>query len=160
MELQDNNGQPAMDPSSSTNQPEAGGNNTVDMTAKVTLGDGSQVSIEDLTKGYLRQSDYTKKTQELSEKKKELNLSDEDLKTIDNLKKAGFATADDILNFKKEQADKESLSNFKSNVNLSDKHMKMVQDLKKVNPEKDYLDIAKEYGLINESALNKTKGST
>ena len=41
--------------------------------SKITIDGIGEVDIEELKKGYLRQNDYTKKTQELSNQKKELN---------------------------------------------------------------------------------------
>ena len=41
-----------------------------DATAKVTLADGTETTVGELAKGYLRQSDYSRKTQELSETRK------------------------------------------------------------------------------------------
>ena len=99
----------------------------------------------------------TKKTQEISEKRKELGLSEEDLKALETLKKAWFATVDDIANFKKEQADKEDLQNFTWIADLSENQLKMVKDLKKVNPDKSYADLAKEYWIIDEAKLSKYK---
>lgn len=45
-------------------EPEASDDEMVDM------GDGTQVPLKELTSGYLRQSDYTRKTQELAEQRK------------------------------------------------------------------------------------------
>ena len=39
--------------------------------------DGEQVPVEELTKGYLRQSDYTRKTQELAEARKQAELAEQ-----------------------------------------------------------------------------------
>lgn len=38
-----------------------------DATAKVTLADGTEVTVGELAKGHMRQSDYTRKTQEVAE---------------------------------------------------------------------------------------------
>lgn len=130
------------------------GDNTVD------LGNGQTVTLDELKAGYMKGSDYTKKTQELSEKKKELDLSEEDLKAIDILKKAWFASVDDIANFKKEQSDKEDFSNFVWATDLSETQLKAVKDLRQVNPNKSYAEIAKEYWYIDEAKLNRFKGNS
>jgi hypothetical protein len=46
------------------------------LSAKVKLADGTEITIDELQKGYMRQSDYTKKTQELAQKRKETTQSD------------------------------------------------------------------------------------
>ena len=38
----------------------------------VDMGDGNQIPLDELVKGHLRQSDYTKKTQELAEQRRAL----------------------------------------------------------------------------------------
>lgn len=42
-------------------------------SGKVTLSDGTIIDLEEMERGYLRQSDYTKKTQELSRQRDELS---------------------------------------------------------------------------------------
>lgn len=44
-------------------------------SAKVKLTDGTEITLGELEKGYLRQADYTRKTQELSEGRKELEAA-------------------------------------------------------------------------------------
>ncbi|SCX19672.1 hypothetical protein [Agrobacterium rosae] len=46
--------------------------NTVSDETKVKLSDGEELTLGDLKKGYLRQADYTKKTQELAAERAEL----------------------------------------------------------------------------------------
>lgn len=53
--------------------------------ATVSLPDGSKVSLDELTKGYLRQSDYTRKQQAMAEKSRAL---DADLQRIDGITNA------------------------------------------------------------------------
>lgn len=155
MELDKTKDQLEKESKGTNNQPET----NKDGKDAIDLGNGKTVTLEELKAGYMKGSDYTKKTQELSEKKKELNFSEEDLKAIDVLKKAWFATVDEIANFKKEQADKEEFTNFVWAIDLSETQLKMVKDLKKINPDKTYWDIAKDYWLIDEAKLNKFKGN-
>ena len=150
MDLDKKTEQPQED-SAITKQPD-----TNNDSKTIDLGDGQEVTLEELKKGYLRQSDYTKKTQELASKKTE--LSEEDEKALKVIKDAGFATVEDIANFKKEQEQNADLKNLITNVDLSETQLKMVQDLKKVNPDKSYADIANEYWVIDEAKLNKVKG--
>lgn len=51
----------------------------------VKLADGSELTLEEVTKGYLRQSDYTRKTQELVQTRKSLET---DLQRIEGITQA------------------------------------------------------------------------
>lgn len=53
--------------------------------ATVKLADGSEVTLDEVTKGYLRQSDYTRKTQELVQKRTALEA---DLQRIEGITQA------------------------------------------------------------------------
>jgi hypothetical protein len=53
--------------------------------ATVKLADGSEVTLDEVTKGYLRQSDYTRKTQELVQKRTAL---ESDLQRIEGITQA------------------------------------------------------------------------
>lgn len=152
MELDKTTDQPLAE-SGADNQPDTNtDSNTID------LGNGETVTLDELKSGYMKGKDYTKKTQELSKQKEELQLSDTDLALVETLKKAGFATVDEMANYKREQSDKEELWNFVWSSGLSETQLKMVVDLKKVNPDASYWDIAKNYWLIDEAKLNKVKG--
>ena len=86
---------------------------------------GEQVSLDELKSGYMRTADYTRKTQELSKTKKELegeknayvrNVTDEKVEIPDDvaqaaevLKKAGFVTTDDLAKDRQRQADERKL---------------------------------------------------
>lgn len=50
---------------------------------KVTLSDGTQVTLDELERGYLRQSDYTKKTQDLSRQRQELAQAEQLLHALE-----------------------------------------------------------------------------
>jgi len=142
MEL-DENGQPITDPATNSKQPETNnGSQTIDM------GDGNEITLDELKSGYMRQSDYTKKTQALAEDKKELTW-EEALK----------AQIDELSSFKNTQLEKEELWNLLWSVNLSEAQLKMVQDLKKVNSDKSLLEIANDYWITEEAKLNNYKWS-
>lgn len=70
---------------------------------------GETISIDELKKGYMRQSDYTRKTQELSKTKKENTLTDEERAAVEFLKNSGFATKEDLENYSKSQAQEMTL---------------------------------------------------
>jgi len=158
MELENNTEQPTMDSNVTANQPNADNGDSV-MNQTVTLSDGKEVSVEELTKGYMRQEDYTKKTQEVAKQKK--SYSEEDTKAMELLKEAGFATLDDIKSFKHEQDVKEEYNTFKHSFNtLNDTQLKTVQALKQSNPNKSYEDIAQEFWIIDEVNLQRSKWSS
>lgn len=48
---------------------------TLNDDGSVTMADGTSISLEELGKGYLRQSDYTRKTQDLAIQRKELQTA-------------------------------------------------------------------------------------
>ena len=50
----------------------------------VTLSDGTVVDLEEMERGYLRQSDYTKKTQELSRQRDELSQAEQLLNALES----------------------------------------------------------------------------
>lgn len=50
----------------------------------VTLSDGTVVDLEEMERGYLRQSDYTKKTQELSRQRDELSQAEQLLSALES----------------------------------------------------------------------------
>lgn len=53
-----------------------------DVTAKITLADGSETTVGELAKGYLRASDYTRKTQEVAEQRKRLEADASRIESI------------------------------------------------------------------------------
>lgn len=62
-----------------------------DVTVK--LDDGTQVTLRELKRGFLRQSDYTRKTQELSETRKATEAQREALSTVAEQQKEAFEVA-------------------------------------------------------------------
>lgn len=62
---------------------------------------GEQIDLEELKKGYLRQSDYTKKTQELAEQRRTIEetkapVSEDDKAVDEYLKSKGYITKEDL----------------------------------------------------------------
>ena len=62
----------------------------------------------------MRQSDYTRKTQELAREKKENSLTEEERNYIEFLKNNKFVTVDDLENIKKEQESNAKLEDLMS----------------------------------------------
>jgi hypothetical protein len=54
-----------------------------DTSQRLTLSDGTQVSLDELERGYLRQSDYTRKTQDLSRQRGELAQAEQLLAALE-----------------------------------------------------------------------------
>jgi hypothetical protein len=54
-----------------------------DTSDRFRLSDGSEVSLDELERGYLRQSDYTKKTQDLSRQRAELAQAEQLLQALE-----------------------------------------------------------------------------
>lgn len=156
MELEDNKTeQPVTDSTVTDNQPKTDDKDSI-MNQKVTLSDGEEVSVEELKNGYMRHSDYTKKTQALSKQKRE--YSEDDKKAMNLLKEAWFATVEDIEAFKKDQSAREEFESFKHNFStLGETQIKAIKDLRSANPDKSLEDIAKSYGFIDEANLQRAK---
>lgn len=74
--------------------------------------DGKMIPIDELKKGYMRQEDYTRKTQKLSQAKskslEELKESDPELyeRVVKPLQEAGVATREEMLSTLKEEIEK------------------------------------------------------
>lgn len=56
-------------------------NGNIDQNTKITLTNGEEVSLQELRDGYLRQADYTQKTQTLSDQKKQIESNQEQYQT-------------------------------------------------------------------------------
>lgn len=69
------------------------GSEKQDSEAQVFEIDGQKLTLDELKSGYLRQSDYTKKTQELAEQRKELEkmkpseMTDDEKQMLEWIKK-------------------------------------------------------------------------
>lgn len=78
-------------------QPQDGGSEQPQTDSLIDVN-WEKIDIEELKKWYLRQSDYTRKTQELSKLKKESELTPEEKTALDFFKNNGFATKEDLEN--------------------------------------------------------------
>lgn len=164
MELHNNWEQPQIEDSNVTdNQP------TVN-TDSVSLPDGSVVSIEELKNWYMRHSDYTKKTQQLSQERKQIvgqtttntEASEQDellssLSEIGVAKKDDFTKLEEKLNNVTTTLEQKELDSF--NVNLTEVQKKNLEDFKRLYPEKSYKELAVERWIINEAELLAAKTS-
>lgn len=120
---------------------------------------GVQVDLEELKKGYLRQSDYTKKMQELAEQRK----ASESTQTegSDDIDHSLETLAEALLpRFAKKfvSVEERELEEFlQKNPELETKR-KLLKDLGSTT-NKSYWDLAEEYGLKDSDALEKAKTS-
>lgn len=150
----DSNEQLATD--SKTEQPvnwDGGQANTQPQTFDIN---GESVDVEELKRGYLRQSDYTKKTQELSNLKKESELSPEDKAAVDFIKKNWFATKEDLDNFANMQKQDSTLKDIIWNNPDLKPFEQAIKDLSKTHniaPE----DVIEKYGFKSKDKLLKAK---
>lgn len=118
---------------------------------------GKTVTIEELQKGYMRQSDYTRKTQELAQQRTQIQEPvgsvneevDEATQAIKFIKENGFLTEQDLI----ERQRRDKL--FNSNPELAEKR-RVIEDLAKAKgkaPE----DVIVEYGFMDEAKLQAAK---
>lgn len=116
--------------------------------------DGQQVSLEELKKGYLRQSDYTRKMQEISQMRKDPDPDDQGdfAKDLDTLVEV---LAPKLQERFVTRQDNELEKFISANPDLEGKR-KLLEDLGKAS-NKSYWDIADEYGLKESEALEKAK---
>jgi len=135
----------------------------------IKLQDWTEVSIDELKSWYLRQSDYTKKSQALAEERKNADNPELD-QTKKILKDMWFATVDELTELKKfkdevltekqKLAQETEFNEFTNNFSsLSDNQKTILKDLKKVYTDKSYKDILKETWFVDASLLEKAKTS-
>lgn len=76
--------------------------------------DWQQIDLEELKKGYMRQSDYTKKTQELAQVKKQTQSEDEEDDWVESarefLKQEQVITKSDLENYFREKSNEEQFA--------------------------------------------------
>jgi hypothetical protein len=136
--------------------------------------DGEKVSLDQIKewkKGHMMEADYRRKTQELAEAKREIarsktsvqdtkaeDLSPEVKQAMDVLKKAGFATKDDLKMMKIQEEDQKAFRKLiKSNPELKP-HEKALKQIG-LTDNRAWEDIAKDYGFLKDSKLEKAKAT-
>ena len=104
---------PAVETSETVEQPDQS-SDALDLNTEVEF-DGGKVTLKELQDGYLRQSDYTRKTQELAEQRKTLETveeeapSDDVLNAREFLKSEGVITKKELQEFKATQENESKL---------------------------------------------------
>jgi hypothetical protein len=135
--------------------------------------DGEKVPISTVKawkEGNMRQEDYTRKTQELAEAKRELarvnpttaeyakpdDLSDEAKAAIDVLKKAGFATKEDLQMLKVQEEDAKNFRKLIKNHPELKLHEKAIKQIG-LTDNRAWEDIVREYGFLSDDKIAKAK---
>jgi hypothetical protein len=124
--------------------------------------DGKEIPLSELKKGYMRHSDYTKKTQEIAEIKRKGESSKEDelppeaKAAIDVLKKAGFATKEDLQALAQQQEDQKQ---FRKLIKKNPELAPFKEALQKIGMQdnRPWDVLAKEYGFLKSDKLSKVK---
>jgi len=118
---------------------------------------GQQLTWEKLLENYKKlQWEFTKSRQELSENKKNSELSPEDKAAIDFIKKSGFVTKDDLEGMSKRQAQESNLKEIiASNPDLK-KYESAIKEIWK-SWEMAYEDIIQTYGFKSGDKLAKAR---
>lgn len=129
--------------------------------------DGEEVPLEELKKGYMRQKDYTQKTQALSEQRKalgaepvqETNEVDPSLEqAVQVLKQQGFATKEDLVAMKAAEEDSKKLDDLlEANPDLK-QHEKAIRKIGE-GDNSAWEDIIQNYGFNKGNKLAKAKTS-
>lgn len=120
--------------------------------------DGESISLSEMKAGYMRQKDYTHKTQALAEEKRKLakpetQLDPEVEKAAQVLKSAGFVTQDDLNRERLRQADELHLQKLlESNPDLK-AHEKKLRAIG-LTTNQAWEDIIQEYGFKEKKALS------
>lgn len=65
--------------------------------ARVKLPDGGEVTLEELTKGYLRQADYTRKTQEIADQRRDVTAKSAEIAQLNSALLQRLQTTEAIL---------------------------------------------------------------
>ena len=147
--------QPNTDSDLENGQPLGANPDDADLFTVKVNGEEKQVTRDELINGYMRQSDYTKKTTELSEEKRKVLegmwLSEEDITDLKNFK-------DSVLS-EKQQAEKDKKFNeFTSQFSsLTDSQKKILKDLSSTQPDKELQELVVEYWMIDQSLIEKSK---
>jgi len=116
---------------------------------------GEQLSIEELKKGYMRQSDYTRKTQELKREQQE-QLDPDWEQAIARLNANGYVRRDEIENIKQSLTAEQRFAELISanpELKKQEKAIKEIAQLKGIA----YEDVIEEYWFGSIDKLNKAK---
>lgn len=137
--------------------------------------DGEQVPlslVKEWKAGHMRQEDYTRKTQELAAAKRDLarnqttakeyakpdDLPEEVKAAVETLKKAGFATKDDLKMLKVQEEDEKAFKKLVKSYPELKAHEKAIRQIG-LTDHRAWEDIAKDYGFLGADKLAKAKAA-
>lgn len=154
---------------STTNGTSQDGTPAMDWQEQVFEINGEKVTLQELQAGYMRQSDYTRKTQELAKERETLqsksdageSLTDDERSTLEWLQNHKFLTEQQLeekLNRIQEQARMEASFEGLVQANPSlKKHEKAIRAIKQTD-DRSFEEIALDYWFISSEKLEKAKG--
>lgn len=136
---------------------------------------GEELTVEELKQGYMRQSDYTRKTQALKEQERliarqgsqsessDTTVDPDDEAVVNELKKRGFVTKEELqkleLTQKALMEDEKALNKLmQANPHLR-QYESAIRKLGKVEPTKAYEDIVVEHGFTSKDKLSKARAA-
>jgi hypothetical protein len=135
--------------------------------------DGEQVPLSQVKawkEGHMRQEDYTRKTQELAEAKRQLARSKDGAETkaedmtpevkaaVETLKKAGFATKEDLQMLKVQEEDAKNFRRLIKSYPELKTHEKALKQIG-LTDNRAWEDIAKDYGFLSADKVAKAKAA-
>jgi len=125
--------------------------------------DGEKITaaqIKEWKQGYMRQDDYTRKTQELAKAKEpQKEELPEDVKlAIDTLRKAGVVTKEDLALQKAQEEDERSFKDLLKKHPELKTHEKALSQIGRVD-HRPWDELASDYGFITKDKLAKAKDS-
>lgn len=142
---------------------------TGESVTKVTMEDGSEISLDELKSGYMKDADYRQKTAALAERQRELartgvsqqaeaELDPEIQKAVSVLREAGMATKEDLIAMQAQEEDERRLQNLlKSNPELKAQE-KAIRAVGKTD-NSAWEDIVTNYGFSSKDKLSVAKAN-
>lgn len=135
-----------------------------DSDSQVFEIDGQELTLDELKNGYLRQSDYTKKTQELAEKRKELewmktsDMTDDEKQMLEWIKKQWFVSKDELERTTFQQSQELELREIIANAPSLKSQEHAIRKLQEAEWW-SYEEIIHKYGFMEKDKLQKAKQS-
>lgn len=135
--------------------------------------DGEKVPLSQIKawkEGHMRQEDYTRKTQELAEAKRQLartkdgadtkadDMTPEVKAAVETLKKAGFATKEDLQMLKLQEEDEKNFRKLVKSYPELKSHEKALKQIG-LTDNRAWEDIARDYGFLSADKVAKAKAS-
>lgn len=119
-----------------------------------------QVSLEELKRGYMRQSDYTRKTQEIAELKKQsapqTESEDDEAATREYLRKMGVVLKDDLETIDRKRQNESELQDILRNMpelSSQSEAIRRLSEVEGVSPS----EVVSKYGFASKEKLERAK---